>query len=89
MAPLSGTNKNKSNSDQIERVQRKAARFVERMYTRYSSVSYMLDVLGCPPLSQMRQETFEYVIIEAYKGTRRKHNKKFRQFFPKTICTRN
>ena len=50
----------------------------------------MLDVLGWPPLSQRRQEArlilfykiihglvqvpFECVLVEAYKGTRRKHN---------------
>ena len=72
----------------------------------------MLDVLGWPPLSQRRQEAqlilfyqiingraqvpFEGFLVEAYKGTRRKHNMKFRQighttsqygqsFFPKTI----
>ena len=60
------------------------------MYTRYSSVSDMLDELGWPPLSQRRQEAqlilfykiinglaqvpFEGLLIEAYKGTRRKHN---------------
>ena len=56
---------------------------------------YMLDVLGWTPLSQRRQEArlilfyniinglaqvpFEGVLVEAYKGTRRKHNMKFRQ----------
>ena len=72
----------------------------------------MLDVLGWTPLSQRRHEArlilfykiinglpqvpFEGVLVEAYKGTRRKHNMKFRQighitsqygqsFFPKTI----
>ena len=55
----------------------------------------MLDELGWPPLSQRRQEArlilfykminglaqvpFEDMLIEAYKGTRRKHNLKFRQ----------
>ena len=54
----------------------------------------MLDVLGWTPLSQRRQEAqlilfykiitglaqvpFEGVLVEAYKGTRRKHNMKFR-----------
>ena len=54
----------------------------------------MLDELGWPPLSLRRQETrlilfnksinglaqvpFEGILIEAYKGTRRKHNMKFR-----------
>ena len=74
---------------------RVAARFVKRRYSRYSSVSDMLDVLGWTPLSQRRQEArlilfykiinglaqvpFEGVLVEAYKGTRRKHNMKFRQ----------
>ena len=56
---------------------------------------YMLHVLGWTPLSQRRQEArlilfykiinglaqvpFEGVLGEAYKGTRRKHNMKFRQ----------
>ena len=86
------------------------------MYSRYSSVSDVLDVLGWTPLSQRRQEArlilfykiinssaqvpLEGVLVEAYKGTRRKHNMKFRQighttsqygqlFFPKTISTWN
>ena len=81
-----------------------------------SSVSDRLDVLGWTPLSQRRQEArlilfykiinglaqvpFEGVLVEAYKGTRRKHNMKFRQighttsqygqsFFPKTISAWN
>ena len=69
----------------VERVQSRAARFVKNKYT--SSVSDMLDELGRPPLSQMRQEAqlilfykiinglaqvpFEGVLIEVYKGTRR------------------
>ena len=85
----------KYNSDKIERVQRRAARFVKSRYSRYSSVSDMLDVFGWTPLSQRRQEArlilfykiinglaqvpFECVLVEAYKGTRRKHNMKFRQ----------
>ena len=36
----------KYNSDKIERVPRRAARFVKSRYSRYSSVSDMLDVLG-------------------------------------------
>ena len=62
---------------------------------RDTSVSDMLDVLGWTPLSQRRQEArlilfykiinglaqvpFEGVLVEAYKGTRRNHNMKFRQ----------
>ena len=86
----------KYNSDKIERVQLRAARFVKSWYSRYPSVSDMLDVLGWTPLSQRRQEArlilfykiinglahvpFEGILVEAYyKGTRRKHNMKFRQ----------
>ena len=85
----------KYNSDKIEWVQRRGARFVISRYSRYSSVFDMLDVLGWMPLSQSRQEArlilfyklinglaqvpFEGVLVVAYKGTRRKHNMKFRQ----------
>ena len=78
------------NSEKVERMQHRVAR-----YTRYSSVSDMLYELGWPLLSQERQEArlilfykiisglaqvpFKGVLIEAYKGTRRKHNVKFRQ----------
>ena len=37
----------KYNSDKIVRVQHRTARFVKIRYSRYSSVSDMLDVLGC------------------------------------------
>ena len=46
----------KYNSGKIERVQRRAARFIKSRYSRYSSGSDMLDVLGWTPLSQRRQE---------------------------------
>ena len=88
MAPL-------YNSDKVERVQRGNARFVKSRYSRYSSVSDMLDVLGWTPLSQRRQEarltlfykinnslaqvTFKGVLVKVYNDTRRKHNMKFRQ----------
>ena len=112
MAPLFGTH-TKNTSDKVERVQGRAARFVKSWYSRYSSVSDMLDVLGWTPLSQRRQEArlilfykiinglaqapFEGVLVEAYKGTRRKHSMKFRQtghttsqsFSPKTISAWN
>ena len=107
----------KYNSDKVERVQRRPARFVKSRYSRYSSVSDMLDVLGWTPLSQRRQEArlilfykiinglaqvpFEGVLVEAYKGIRKKHSMKFRQivhttshygqsfFPPKTISAWN
>ena len=84
----------KYNRDKVERVLRRAAKFVKSRYSRYSSVSDMLDVLGWTSLSQRRQEArlilvskiinvlaqvpFEGVLVEAYKGTRRKHNMTFR-----------
>ena len=106
----------KYNSDKVEGVQRHAAKFVKSRYSRSSSVSGMLDVLGWTSFSQRRhasrfimfykiinglaQVPFECVLVEAYKGTRRKHNMKFRQighstsqygqsFFPKTISAWN
>ena len=110
------TNTKMYNSDKVERVHRRAEWFVKSRYSRYSSVSDMLDELGWPPFSQRRQEArlihfykiinglaqvpFEGVLVEAYRGTRRKHNMKYRQidhttsqyrqsFFPKTISTWN
>ena len=72
-------------------MQRRAARFVKSRYTRYSSVSDMLDELGWPPFSLfykiingLAQVPFEGVLIEAYEGTRRKHSMKFRQIGPTT-----
>ena len=69
--------------------------FIKSRYSRYSSLSDMLDLLGWPPLSQRRQEarlilfytiinglvqvSFKDGVVEAYKGTRRKQNMKFRQ----------
>ena len=85
----------KYNSDKVERVQLRAAKFVKRRYSRYSGVSDMLDVLGWTPLSQRRQDArrilfykiinglaqvpFEGVLVEAYNGARRKYSMKFRQ----------
>ena len=51
-------------------------------------------------INGLAQVPFESVLVEAYKGTRRKHNMKFRQighttsqygqsFFPKTISAWN
>ena len=78
----------KYNSDKVERVQRRAARFVKSRYTRYSSVSDILDELRWLPLSQRRQEARLIFCFTQFltvwhkrpsKGTRRKHNMKFRQ----------
>ena len=84
----------KYHSNTVERVQRRAARFVKSRYTRYSSFSDMPNEFGWLPLSQRRKEAglilfykiinglaqvpFVCVLIETYKSTRRKHNMKFR-----------
>ena len=84
----------KYNSDKFEKVQGFSKVGIQLQDT-LSSVSDMLDELGRPAFSQRRQEArlilfykminclaqvpFEGVLIEAYKGTRRKHNMKFRQ----------
>ena len=106
----------KYNSDKIERVQRRAARFVK------SSIRDTLVFLICLMcwgghlflkgdrrldlycftilLTVWHKVPFEGVLVEAYKGTRRKHNMKFKQighttsqygqsFFPKTISAWN
>ena len=59
MAPLFGDPYQKYNSDKIKR----AARFVKSRYSRYSSVSDMLDVLGWTPLSQMRQDHARLILF--------------------------
>ena len=106
----------KYNSEKVEMVQRRAARFAKSRYSIYPSVSDILDALGWPTLSQRRQEArlilfyiiikglakvpFKCVLVEAHKGTRRKHHLKFRQIghttsqygqscFPKTISAWN
>ncbi len=84
----------KYNREKIERVQRRAARFVKSRYGRFSSVTEMIDDLGWPPLAVRRDNArlilfykiinnlaavpYEHVLQEAYKGTRSKHSKKFR-----------
>ena len=81
-----------------ERVQLRAERFVNSRYSRYSSVSDMLDVLGWLPFSQRRYEArlivfyqiinglakcpFECVHIEAYKYTRRNYQIWFQRLPP-------
>ena len=46
MAPLFGTLTKNTTVIKVERVPRRAARFVKSWYSRYSSVSDMLAVLG-------------------------------------------
>ena len=62
----------KYNSDKVERVQRRAARFVKSRYRRYSSVSDMLDELGWPPLSQKRHEARLILFYKIINGLRRR-----------------
>ena len=110
MAPLFGTR------PKTTTVRRLGGCNVELQGSSKVVLSDMLDVLGWPPLSQMRHEArlilfykiinglaqvpFEGVLVDAYKGTRRKHHMKFRQighitsqyvqsFFPKTISAWN
>ena len=89
MAPLSGTHTKKCNRDKIERVQRRATRFVKSRYTRYSSVSDKLDELGWLLLSQRRQVARLFLFYKCPSkasllkciralGENRKHNMKFR-----------
>ena len=60
----------------------------------------MLLSLVSPPYNSLLACRFEYVLVEAYKGTRRKHNMKFihightacqygQSFFPKTMSAWN
>ena len=49
-------------------MQGRAARFVNSRYSRYASVSDMLDVLGWPPLSQRRQEARLILFYKVIKG---------------------
>ena len=56
----------KYNSAKVERVQRRAARFVKSRYSRYSSVSDMLDELGWPPHSQRREEARLILLLQNY-----------------------
>ena len=53
----------KYNSNKIERVQCRAARFVKSRYKRYSSVSDMLYVLGWTPLSQRANQNYFFVYV--------------------------
>ena len=95
------------NSDKIESVQRGTARFFKSRYTRYSSVSDVSQrrqearlILFYKIINGLVQVPFEGVLNETYKGTRRKHNMKFRHighttsqywqsFCPTTISTWN
>ena len=56
----------KYNSDKIERVQRRAARFVKSRYLRYSSVSDMLDVLGVDASFSKETGGSTYSVLQNY-----------------------
>ena len=83
----------KYNSDKLEMVQRRAARFVKGRYGMYESVTQMLEELTWVPLSKRRENArliLFYKIInnlamvpdscleKADGRTRKKHNLKFR-----------
>ena len=106
----------KYNSDKIERVQRWAARFVKvgiqdtlvflicfmcwdcHLFLKWDRRLHLFFFYKI--INGLAQVPFEGVLVAAYKGTRRKHNMKFRQighttsqygqsFFLKTICAWN
>ena len=89
---LTGWNQ-KYNSDKLEMVQRRAARFVKGRYGMYESVTQMLEELTWVPLSKRRENArliLFYKIInnlamvphscleKADGRTQKKHNLKFR-----------
>ena len=67
----------KYNSDKVERVQRRAARFIKSNYTRYSSVSDMPDKFGMVGkslqlhVSQYKQKTSITPLTQTYFNTPR------------------
>ena len=75
----------KYNSDNVERVHCRASRFVKSRYSRYSSVSDMLYVLGLPPLSQRRQEARLILFYKIINGLAQYGQ----SFFPKTFSAWN
>ena len=52
----------------ISTVQRRAARFIRSRYTRYSSVSDMVDELEWPPLFQRRYEARLIIFYKIING---------------------
>ena len=83
MEPLFGTPFQKYNSDKVERVPRRAARFVKSKYSRYSSVSDMLDVLGWDASFSTETGGSIYSVLQNYCPSKasllrriRKHNMK-------------
>ena len=74
-ATIWDTYKAKYNSVNNESAQRRAARFVKSRYTRYSSVSDMIDELGWVPLYQLRQEA--RLILFGTNALRRHHTEAY------------
>ena len=54
---MSGTSRQKYNSDKLEMVQRRAARFVKGRYGMFESVTQMLEQLTWIPLSKRRENS--------------------------------
>ena len=95
----------KKHVDQLERIQRRAARFATRDYSTYSSVTSMLDDLKWDSLAQRRRHLrltlmfkithqlvfvpTEGVLLPADSRTRASHHLKFRQMQTRTSAHSN
>ncbi len=92
-------------SKALESVQRRAARFIANDYDRTSSVSAIMNKLDLCPLAERRRDTRLTLFFKVVNGlvavpaadylihreteTRKKHNKTFNVFAPKTEIFRN
>ena len=56
----------KYNSDKVERVRRRVARFVKSRYSRYSSVSDMLGVFGVDASFSKKTGGSTYSVLQNY-----------------------
>ena len=56
----------KYTSAEIERVQRRAARFIKSRYSRYSSVTDMLDVFGAASAFSKETGGSSYSVLQNY-----------------------
>ena len=68
--------------DALEKVQRRAARFVLTRHHNTSSVSEMLTILNWPTLAQRRQDARLRLLYKALKGQSTVHNNRLK-FAPK------
>ena len=66
----------------LEKVQRRAARFVLTRHHNTSSVSEMLNILNWPSLAQRRQDARLRLLYKALNGQSTVHNNRF-TFAPK------